>query len=134
MDKIRFLTTLDIVALHEAAMSLSDQTATALVREEALESATHQAKNAAWYMGAEIPEITVHLTTHIAMAHPWVDGNKRTAVMAGIQFALINGARDASSKEMHEFADLLLKYIEADSEERQNVFAEFVQFVDGWFA
>lgn len=123
---------MDIIALHEAAMSLSDQTPAALVREETLESATHQARNAAWYMGAEAPELAVHLATHIAMAHPWVDGNKRTAVMAGIQFAIINGARDPSSDEMHDFADLLLKYIEADQDSRESIFAEFVQLVDGW--
>src|SRR5699024_10973186 len=109
MDNIKFLTTMDIVALHDEAMTLADEAPTALVRKEALESATHQAKNAAWYMDASAHEIAVHLTTHIAMAHPWVDGNKRTAVMAGLQFALINGARDPSTEEYIAYADLLLK-------------------------
>lgn len=114
-------------------MSMADQAPAALVRAEALESATHQAKNAAWYMSASASELAVHLTTHIAMAHPWVDGNKRTAVMAGVQFALINGASDPSKVELVAFADLLLKYIEADQNQRELVFAEFVRFVDGWF-
>ena len=133
MDKIRFLTVADIVALHEIAMEMSDQPRAARVREDALESASHQAKNAAWYMGANAAEIAVFLATHIALAHPWVDGNKRTATMAGIQFALYNGAADPTSEEMIIFGDLLLKYIEADHDDRKAVFAEFVQFVEGWF-
>lgn len=124
---------MDIVALHEVAMTMADQAPAKLVREEALESATHQAKNAAWYTGASAAEIAVHLTTHIALAHPWVDGNKRTAVMAGIQFALINGAGDQPVAQMLKYGDLLLNYIESDHETRESVFAEFVQFVDGWF-
>ena len=133
MDNIRFLTVADIIALHEIAMDMSDQPRAALVREDALESATHQAKNAAWYMGAGAAEISVYLATHIALAHPWVDGNKRSATMAGIQFALYNGAEDPTPEAMIAFADLLLKYIEADHEDRQGVFGEFVQFVEGWF-
>lgn len=115
-------------------MELADQTPAALVREKALESAAHQARNAAWYLGASVSEIVVHLTTHIALAHPWVDGNKRTAMMAGVQFALINGARDPGKDEYIAYADLLLTYIEADHESREKIFAEFVKFVDGWFS
>ncbi len=133
MDKIRFLTVADIVALHEIAMEMSEQPRASLVREDALESATYQAKNAAWYMGANAAEIAVFLATHIALAHPWVDGNKRTATMAGIQFALYNGAADPAPEAMISFGDLLLKYIEAGHDDRQNIFAEYVQFVSGWF-
>lgn len=124
---------MDIVALHEQAMILSEQAPASLVREEALESATHQAKNAAWYAGASVSEIAVYLTIHIAMAPPWIDGNKRTAVMAGIQFTLINGANDQSTESYTEFADLLLNYIEADKDSRETIFKEFVEFVNGWF-
>lgn len=134
MDKMKFLPVKQIIALHEAAMKLTGDPPAGLVREEALESATHQAKNVAWYMGASLPEVAVHLTTHIALAHPWVDGNKRTSVMSGIQFLLINGAPDPSVDEVIAFADLLLRYIEADHNGRDAVFADFVRFVDTWFA
>ena len=134
MEKIRFLTLQDIIALHRAAMEMTGDGPAGLVRHEALESATHQAKNAAWYLGAAVPEIAVHLTTHIALAHPWVDGNKRTSVMAGVQFLLINGAHDPSEGEVTEFADLLIKYIEADHDGRDAIFAEFVHFVETWFS
>lgn len=134
MEQIRFLTVQQIIALHKAAMEMTGEGPAGLVREEALESASHQAKNAAWYLGAAVPEIAVHLTTHIALAHPWVDGNKRTSVMAGVQFLLINGAHDPSVAEVTEFADLLLKYIEADHDDRDAVFADFVTFVKTWFA
>ena len=129
MDKIRFLPVLQIIALHEEAMEMAGDPPAALVRVDALESAAAQAKNAAWYLGAGVAEIAVHLTTHIALAHPWVDGNKRSAVMAGLQFLMYNGAQDPSEDDATRYADLLLKYIESDQQTRVAVFAEFVEFV-----
>lgn len=133
MSDIKFLTVMDIIALHEDAMAMSEQPSAALVRPEALESAAAQSKNVAWYMGGSPAELTVHLCTHIALAHPWVDGNKRTAAYAGVQFAGLNGAKDPTPEEYITYADLLLKYIEADQKGREAVFKKFVEFVDGWF-
>ncbi|MCA9834538.1 MAG: Fic family protein [Thermomicrobiales bacterium] len=133
MEQLRFLTVMDIVALHEAAMEMSDQPATALVRPESLESAVAQTKQLAWYMNAEAPELSVHLATRIALAHPWVDGNKRTASLAGVHFAAINGARDPDADDVIGFANHLLHYIECDHEAREVAFAEFVAFIEQWF-
>ena len=133
MENINFLPVMQIIALHEEAMKLLGEGPARLVREDALESAVHQARNAAWYLEASVPEIAIHLATHIALAHPWVDGNKRTSVMVGIQFLLINGARDPSNGEIMAFADLLLQYIEANHDGRDAVFAELVSFVETWF-
>lgn len=134
MDRIRFLTVADVIAIHERAMMLSEQSPAALVRPEALESAVAQCKNVAWYMDGSLAELTVVLTTHIAMAHPWVDGNKRTASYAGVQFSGLNGAKDLGATDFIAFADMLLKYIEASQDVREDVFKQFVEFVDGWFA
>lgn len=133
MDRIRFLGLADVVALHKQVMLMADQQPAALVREDALESAIAQARQVAWYTEANAAELAVHLTTHIALAHPFVDGNKRTASYAGLQFLTQNGARDPKPVEMIAFADLLLKYIEAGHDGRDAVFAEFVRFVETWF-
>lgn len=125
---------MDIIALHEDAMRMAGQEPAALVRRDMLESAVAQAKQVAWYSGAPVPELTVHLTTHLAMAHAWVDGNKRTAGYAGIQFAAMNGARDPSPPEMIEFANRILEYIEVAHDGRDAVFADFVKLVETWFA
>lgn len=133
MDRIRFLSLPDVVSLHEDAMLMADQPPAALIREDLLESALSQAKQVAWYTEASPAELAVHLTTHIALAHSWVDGNKRTASYAGLQFAARNGAKDPSLEQMLQFGDLLLKYIEASHEGRNAVFAEFVKLVENWF-
>lgn len=133
MAKIQFLTTADVIALHDVAMEMADQQPTALVRPEGLESAVAQARNVAWYMDASPSAVAVHLTIAIAMAHPWVDGNKRTAAMAGVQLAGLNGSKDPTTDEYIQFATLLIKYIEAEHDARETVLGEFVESVDGWF-
>ncbi|MCO5218099.1 MAG: type II toxin-antitoxin system death-on-curing family toxin [Thermomicrobiales bacterium] len=114
-------------------MAASDQPPAALVRPEALESAVHSARNLVWYSNAEISEVVAHLTLHIALAHPWVDGNKRTSAAAGIMTARLNGARQSTQEEAMEFAQHLIRVIEQPDQSRDNAFAEFVAFVEQWF-
>lgn len=133
MAELKFLSVSDVIALHEQVMAASNQQATSLVRPEALESAVHSARNLAWYNGAIAPEISVHLAIHVALAHPWVDGNKRTAATAGVLLARLNGARPPSAAESLEFAKHLIRYIETSHDGREAVFAEFVKLVDLWF-
>lgn len=133
MEQIRFLTTGDVVALHEQVMAASNQSPAALVRPEAMESAVHSARNLVWYNGASAAEVAVHITIHLALAHPWVDGNKRTAAAAGIMTARYNGARQATAKEALEFAHLLIRYVESDHDHRETALVQFVAFVQGWF-
>lgn len=134
MAELKFLTTSDVIAIHQQVMAASNQLAAHLVRPEALESAVHSARNLAWYEGASASEIAVHLTIHLSLAHPWVDGNKRTATTAGIMLARYNGARQLTSAQALAFGQILIRYVESNSEERNNLLSEFVQFVDGWFA
>lgn len=133
MSELRFLTANDVTAIHDRVMAASNQDSTDLVRPEALESAVHSARNLAWYEGAGASAISAHLAIHIALAHPWVDGNKRTAATSGILFARYNGARQTSADEALQFGQLLIKYIESSHEERVAIIKEFVELVDGWF-
>lgn len=134
MEQIRFLTPADVIALHEQVMAASHQHPAALVRPEAMESAVHSARNLAWYSGASAAEVAVHLTVHLALAHPWVDGNKRTSAAAGIIAARYNRARQATAEEALDFANLLIRFVESDHERRDDILTEFVGFVEQWFA
>ena len=133
MGELQFLTVTDVMALHEQVMDSTNQESTSLVRPEALESAVQSARNLAWYENAGAAEISAHLAIHIALAHPWVDGNKRTAAIAGILTARLNGARQADSQEALTYGQLLIRYVESSSQERQNVLSEFVTFINRWF-
>ncbi len=83
------LTVLDVIAMHE---ELIEQTggATGLRDEGALESAVMRPQMAAYYEEADLVTQAVLLISGIALAHAFVDGNKRTALAAGDTFLQIN--------------------------------------------
>lgn len=56
-----------------------------------LESAIMRPQTAAYYKEADIATQTALLIDGIAMAHAFIDGNKRTALLAGVTFLEING-------------------------------------------
>ena len=59
--------------------------------ENGLGSALAAPKNAALYEDADIVEQAAILIQRIALNHPFVDGNKRTAFILGSTFLMING-------------------------------------------
>ncbi|HLW01798.1 MAG TPA: type II toxin-antitoxin system death-on-curing family toxin [Ktedonobacterales bacterium] len=66
---------------------------TALVRDEhGLQSAVARPQMVAYYQGADLAEQATVLIEGLAMSHPFVDGNKRTAAVAAITFLRLNGA------------------------------------------
>ncbi len=76
--------------MHE---ELIEQTggATGLRDEGALESAVMRPQMAAYYEEADLVTQAVLLIAGIALAHAFVDGNKRTALAAGDTLLQING-------------------------------------------
>jgi death-on-curing protein len=62
----------------------------------ALESAVVRPQTAAYYEGADLVSQAALLIAGIAMAHPFLDGNKRTAAASGATFLGLNGYRIAS--------------------------------------
>ncbi len=83
---------LDVLGLHRFIMERMGQTP-ALRDEGALDSALMRPAMAAQYEGADLATQAVRLITGIALAHPFVDGNKRTAYLAGDTFLRLNGHR-----------------------------------------
>jgi death on curing protein len=79
-----------------------------LLRDQAgLESAIMRPQMAAYYEETDIAAQTALLIEGIAMAHAFVDGNKRTALIAGVTFLGVNGyklqdARDRLAKQIEE--------------------------------
>lgn len=82
----------DAILRHEGDQSL--------VRDRgALESAVMRPQTAAYYDRADLVAQTAVLITGIALAHPFLDGNKRTAAIAGATFLRLNGYRIASADD-----------------------------------
>jgi death-on-curing protein len=55
------------------------------------EGAVAQAQNVYWYGHGDLFEIAAAYCFHIAQAQAFLDGNKRTAVAAGLTFLKVNG-------------------------------------------
>lgn len=63
-----------------------------LLRDKAgLESAIMRPQMAAFYDKADIVQQTALLIDGVAMAHAFIDGNKRTALLVGVTFLFVNG-------------------------------------------
>lgn len=129
---IRYLSTADVIAIHEVAMRESDQSPTALVREDALQSAVHHPRNLGWYAQAELAEQVVEFMIHIAMAHAFIDGNKRTAVRSAEVFLELNGVSIPAYNDYIQFADLLVSWIAAPHDERSAIKEALITLANSW--
>ena len=90
IDEPVFLTAAQVEAFHALALELhggSDG-----LRDRALfEGAVAQAPNVYWYGRGDLYDIAAAYCFHIAQAQAFLDGNKRTAVAAGLAFLKLNG-------------------------------------------
>ncbi len=71
-----------------------------------LESALDRPKNKWAYEGAKLPDLAASYAYGIARNHPFVDGNKRAALLASVIFLDLNGI-DFDVSET-EFAAIIL--------------------------
>lgn len=89
-DEPVFLTAIQVEAFHSFALELfggSDG-----LRDRSLfEGAVAQAQNVYWYGRGDLYDIAAAYCFHIAQAQAFLDGNKRTAVAAGLAFLKLNG-------------------------------------------
>lgn len=84
--------TLDALALHRFVMEKTG--AMGMLRVEgALAGALARPRMAAQYENADFASQAVALMSGIALAHAFVDGNKRTALLVGDTFLRENGFR-----------------------------------------
>lgn len=91
-DDVSSLSTDLICDLHEQIVEEGDSTEPGVRSEEAIESAIQYVSEG--FFG-EVPETihekAVHLMRLLVADHPFVDGNKRTALRAVVVFYFING-------------------------------------------
>ncbi|MCA1669703.1 MAG: type II toxin-antitoxin system death-on-curing family toxin [Thermomicrobia bacterium] len=86
-----YLTLTDILGLHEFIMAKTGYLAAPLRDEEGLESAVMRAQTAAYYEDAVLIRQAAILAVGISQAQAFVDGNKRTALIAMDTFLEENG-------------------------------------------
>ena len=90
MSEPFWLTRQMIVAIHDEQLTIHGG-ASGLRDEGMLESALDRAKNKWAYEDAELPELAAAYAFAIARNHPFVDGNKRTSLLALYTFLGLNG-------------------------------------------
>ncbi len=91
MTEPTFLSLDEVLCIH--ARSLAEHGGSEGVRDKGLvESALASAKNIYYYARGDVFEIAAGYAFHLAEAQAFVDGNKRTAVVAALVFLARNGA------------------------------------------
>ncbi len=87
---VRYLTPDEVWAINDVVLRREGNSS--ILRDRgALESAVERPKMAAYYEQADLVSQTALLIASIALAHPFLDGNKRTAAIAGATFLDLNG-------------------------------------------
>jgi death-on-curing protein len=89
MDEPLWLTREIVVAIHDEQLTIHGG-ASGLRDEGMLESALQRSRNRWSYENGELPELAAAYAFGIARNHPFVDGNKRTSLLALYTFLGIN--------------------------------------------
>jgi death-on-curing protein len=90
MSEPFWLTRQIIIAIHDEQLAIHGG-ASGLRDEGMLESALDRPRNRWAYEGAALAELAAAYAFGIARNHPFVDGNKRTALLALYTFLGVNG-------------------------------------------
>lgn len=86
----RYLAAADVMALNSEILGRMQGISSRSCDENALESAVMRLRMAAYYEGVDAVAQAATLIAGIALAHAFVDGNKRTAFAAGRVFMSLN--------------------------------------------
>lgn len=89
MSEPFWLTRQIIIAIHDEQLAIHGG-ASGLRDEGMLESALDRPKNKWAYEGAELAQLAAAYAYGLARNHPFVDGNKRTALLALYTFLGVN--------------------------------------------
>lgn len=98
MENIIWLNMEAVLAMH--ARQLAEHGGGTGVRDEGLLiSALQRPENKAAYENPDLADLAAAYGFGIARNHPFIDGNKRTALVASRTFLIINGFQIGASKE-----------------------------------
>lgn len=103
-----YVTAAEVQYINEEALAQDGQQSL-LLDAGKLESAIMRPQMAANYEGANLARQTALLVSGIALAHAFVDGNKRTALLAGRLFLRLNGY--TLERDPLEFANAILALV-----------------------
>lgn len=90
MSEPFWLTRRMIIAIHDEQLAIHGG-ASGLRDEVMLDSALDRPRNKWSYENADLPELAAAYAFGIARNHPFVDGNKRTSLLALYTFLGVNG-------------------------------------------
>jgi len=108
-DPLVYLTADEVWAINGHVLSAHG--GTPLLRDRsALASAVARPQMRAYYEGSDLVDQAATLIIGLALAHPFFDGNKRTAAIAGDAFLRLNGLRVQAADA--EFGEELLAVVE----------------------
>jgi death on curing protein len=118
MPTIQYLTIADVIALHAIVMERSGYSPAPLRDEGALESAVMRPQMLAYYENADLVRQSASLFIGVSQAQAFLDGNKRTAYMAGDVFLrannlLFNGEPVELSRQLELVAERTDSLMEA---------------------
>jgi death-on-curing protein len=86
----KYLSVMDVLAMNQELLDAAGQEPY-LMHENALEAAVMRPQMHAHYGQADLIEQAAALIVGVALAHAFLDGNKRTALVSGIAFLKMNG-------------------------------------------
>jgi death-on-curing protein len=92
---VRYLSADEVWAMNDLVLR-AEGSASVLRDRGALESAVARPANAAHYVQADLASQAAVLIAGVALGHPFLDANKRTATAAAATFLRLNGLRVAS--------------------------------------
>ncbi len=104
MSRIIWIDKHQTLSIHDR--QLAEHGGSSGVRDEGLlESALARAQNLMAYSEEQptLPQLAASYGFGIARNHPFVDGNKRTALVVALTFLLVNGLRVTAPKEDRYF-------------------------------
>jgi death-on-curing protein len=88
---VRYLTAREVWGINRKVLRAQGGVASLLRDRGTFEGAVARPRTHAWYPGADLIDQAAILIVGLALAHPFVDGNKRTAYTAGDTFLRRNG-------------------------------------------
>lgn len=121
MSEPKFLDPEEVIELHDAAIEAYGGSP-GLRDHGGLISAVHAPRNHWYYTGGDIFDLAAVMLIHLARNHPFVDGNKRAALVSALTFLDAHGETLAVDSDRMEELTLLAAQGKMDAESLASAF------------
>jgi death-on-curing protein len=107
-DSLNYLTTADILSIHDLVVESNEDTETGVASPGDIEYAVEHIREGHFgHVPESLHEKAYQLLRLIVVNHPFVDGNKRTALMSVRVFYALNGLEFAYDRQVKEILKAL---------------------------